>query len=74
MKEEITIDKLVALGFTGRNDFMWKDNIGINIINGEYYLAVKCISNTKYITFRKLKSVQDLEIVYLALECKLLIK
>jgi hypothetical protein len=75
MKTGITVRKLVELGFVGRDDFMWKGNIGIQIMEGSnkkliFYLACKDISNAKFVTFRELKSIEDLEFIYFAIECK----
>ena len=79
MQTEITIGKLVEIGFVGRNDFMWKDNIGVQIIEDSnkkliFYLACKDMSNAKFVTFRELKSIEDLEFIYFAIECNQLKK
>ena len=63
----LTAEWLTKFGFDGRNDFVWKYNIGIQIKEGKYYFAFKDLGGVLFHSLVECKYVHQLQNLYFAL-------
>lgn len=61
---------LIKFGFTGRVDFKWKNNIGIQIVDGKFYFALKDMGNVFFHSIIECKYVHDLQNLHFMLTGK----
>lgn len=63
----LTEEWLLKMGFKGRVDFKWNNNVGIQIVDNKYYFAFKDLSNVLFHSVIECKDVHQVQNVYYSL-------